>query len=188
MSAASDAFATASTQLATALAAATTDPADAVRLLLPLCTWEPPPVFGGGPLAAAVAKQQAAIVRNLHCAAIAALTSACADYRPISYQDALSLRSIVCSAIDAVATRAADAGDDQTYSALRNLRVAVAIDLAARGANLPALIEVQTLVSMPSLAEAWELYQDTSREPELVAAADAPHPLFLPLSFPALSR
>jgi prophage DNA circulation protein len=188
MSAASDAFAAASRALADALAAATTDPADAVRLLLPLCTWEPPPVFGSGPLAAAVAKQQGAIVRNLHCAAIAAVASACADYKPISYQDAFSLRSIVCAAIDAEATIAADAGDDLTYSALRNLRVAVAIDLAVRGANLPALIEVATLVSMPSLAEAWELYQDTSREPELVASADAPHPLFLPLSFPALSR
>ena len=188
MSAASDAFATASTQLAGAVAASTTDPADAVRLLLPLCTWAPPPVFGGGPLAAAVAKQQAAIVRNLHCAAIAALASACAGYKPISYQDAFSLRSIVCAAIDAEATLAADDGDDLTYQALRTLRVAVAVDLAVRGASLPALVEVTTLVSMPSLAEAWTLYQDTSREPELVASADAPHPLFLPLSFAALSR
>ena len=188
MSAASDSFASASAQLAAALAAATTDPADAVRLLLPLCTWEPPPVFGSGPLAATVAKWQNALVRNLHCAAIAALATATSNYHPVSYQDALSLRTLACQAIDAEAIAAADAGDDLTYDALRNLRVAVAVDLAVRGANLPALIEVETPSSIPSLAEAWALYQDTSREPELVASADAPHPLFLPLSFPALSR
>jgi prophage DNA circulation protein len=188
MSAVTDTFAAASQTLATALTNATNDPADAVRLLLPLCTWQPKPPFGSGPLAVAIAQSQAALVRNLHCAAIAGLARAAAAYRPISYEDALSLRSIVCAAIDAEATRAADAGDVLTYEALRNLRVAVAIDLAVRGASLPSLVEVQTLVSMPSLVEAWTLYQDTSREPELVASADAPHPLFLPLSFPALSR
>lgn len=188
MSAATDAFAAASTALAGALAVATNDPADAVRLLLPLCTWQPPAIFGSGPLALVVAQQQAAIARNLHCAALAALATASAAYNPISYQDALSLRTMVCAALDAEATVAADAGDDATYLALRNLRTAVAIDLAVRGANLPALVEVETLVSMPSLAEAWTLYQDTSREPQLVASADAVHPLFLPLSFPALSQ
>jgi prophage DNA circulation protein len=188
MSGATDAFAEASAALADAVVAATNDPADAVRLLLPLCHWQPTSVFGSGPLAGVMTAWQTAIVRNLHCAALAALAVAATAYQPISYQDAQSLRSMVCAAIDAEATLAADAGDDATYGALRNLRVAVAIDLAIRGANLPALVEVTTLVSMPSLAEAWALYQDTSREPQLVASADAPHPLFLPLSFPALSQ
>jgi prophage DNA circulation protein len=188
MSDATDAFAAASVDLATALAGATMDPADAVRLLLPLCTFEPRPVFGSGPLAGVIANWQTAIVRNMHCAALSSLAIAASAYQPISYQDALSLRSIVCDAIDAEATAAADAGDDATYQALRDLRIAVATDLALRGANLPALVEVTTLVSMPSLAEAWDLYQDTSREPALVASADAPHPLFMPLTFPALAR
>lgn len=188
MSAASDAFAAASAALAAALAASTADPADAVRLLLPLCTWQPTPVFGGGPLASVMAEYQAAIMRNLHCAALAALAVASSNYRPISYQDALALRQQVCGALDAEATIAADAGDDATYQALRDLRSAVALDLAIRGASLPALIEVTTAVPMPSLVEAWALYGDTSREPSLVASADPPHPLFMPLSFPALSQ
>ena len=70
--------------------------------------------------------------------------------------------------------------------ALRDLRAAVALDLAVRGANLAALVEITTLVPMPSLAEAWTLYQDTAREPELVASANPPHPLFMPLQFAAL--
>jgi prophage DNA circulation protein len=188
VSAATDALAGASADLATALAEATIDPSDAIRLLLPLCTFEPLPVFGSGPLAGVIAEWQTAIMRNLHCAALSALALAASSYHPISYQDAFSLRALVCGAIDDEATRAADAGDGATYEALRDLRVAVSTDLAFRGANLPALVEVTTLVSMPSLAEAWDLYQDTSREPALVASADVPHPLFMPLSFPALSR
>jgi prophage DNA circulation protein len=184
----SDAFAAASVALATAISEATTDPADAVRLLLPLCQFEPVPVFGSGPLANTIMQWQYALASNLRVAALAALAQACAEYQPVSYQDAQSLRFTVCDAIAAEATLAADMGNDAIYHALHSLKVAVAIDLAWRGATLPMLVEVTTLVSMPSLAEAYELYQNTSREPALVASADPPHPLFLPLSFPALSR
>jgi prophage DNA circulation protein len=188
VSAVTDDFAAASVTLATALAESTTDPADAVRLLLPLCQFEPAPVFGGGPLAYIISQWQYYLAANMRAAAISALAQACAAYQPISYQDAQSLRLMVCAQIGAEATIAADAGNDALYQALSNLRIAVAIDLAWRGANLPMLVEVTTPASMPSLTEAWNLYQDTSREPALVASADPPHPLFMPLSFPALSR
>jgi prophage DNA circulation protein len=188
MSAVTDAFAAASVDLTNTLAEATMDPADAIRLLLPLCTFEPAPVFGGGPLAYIIGQWQYYLAANMRAAALSALATACASYNPVSYQDAVSLRRMVCAQIDAEATLAADQGDDAMYDALKNLKYAVAIDLLLKGANLPMLVEVSTLVSMPSLAEAWTLYQDTSREPALVASADAPHPLFMPLSFPALSR
>jgi prophage DNA circulation protein len=188
MSAVSDAFAAASVELANALSAATMDPADAIRLLLPLCTWEPTPVFGSGPLAHTFAQWQYALASNMRSAALGALATACASYQPISYQDAQSLRLTVCAQIDAEATLAADNGNDAVAAALFNLKYAVAVDLLLKGANLPMLVEVTTLVSFPSLTEAWNLYQDTSREPALVASANAPHPLFMPLSFPALSR
>jgi len=109
-------------------------------------------------------------------------------YQPVSYQDAQAIRAAVCAALDAEATIAADAGRDRTYQALRNLRTAVAIDIAVRGANLAWLVDVQTTATMPSLAEAWTLYQDTTREPQLVSSAMPAHPLFLPLSFPTLSQ
>ena len=184
--AASD-VAAAGVTLATALLEATTDPADAIRLLLPLTEWIPPPVPGSGPLAQQAQTRQDALVSNLRCAACAALAQAVPLYQPVSYQDAQSLRQLVCGALDAEATRAADAGRDATYAALRDLRTAVALDLAVRGANLAALVEVTTLVPMPSLAVSSTLYQDTTREPQLVASANPPHPLFMPLSFPALA-
>jgi hypothetical protein len=182
------AYSAAAVALAEAVRLATTDPADAVRLLLPLATWMPVPVPGYGPLAQVAQQAQQVLASNLRCAACAALGEAAQAYQPSSYQDAQSVRNLVCDAIDAEATRCADAGLDASYQALRDLRTAVALDLAVRGANLAVLVEVTTAVPMPSLAEAWTLYQDTSREPQLVASADPPHPLFMPVDFPALSR
>lgn len=182
------AFSAASAQVAAALLEATNDPADAIRLLLPLCAWVPPALPGSGPLWLVTQKAQDALAGQLRASACAALARASALYRPASYQDAQSVRVLVCAALDAEAIRSADAGLDRTYQALRNLRTAVALDMAVRGASLAMLVEIETAVSMPSLAEAWSLYQDTAREPELVASANAPHPLFLPLNFAALAR
>jgi len=188
MSAETDAFAGAGVELCAALAAAANDPADAIRLLLPLAGWLPPPIDGTGPLADNARAVGDAIASNLRCAACAALAGATAAYAPASYQDAQAVRRAVCDALDAEATRSGDAGRDATYQALRDLRAAVALDLAVRGANLAWLVEIETGAPMPSLAEAWTLYQDTPREPGLVASADPPHPLFLPTGFVALNQ
>lgn len=188
MTAQSDAFAEAGVALIDAVAAAINDPADAIRLLIPLAQWQPPPPPGTGPLAIRTATAQAALADNLRCAACAALADATGRYLPSSYQDAQALRATVCAVLDAEATLAADAGRDATYAALRDLRTTVAMDLAVRGADLAWLVEAETLVSMPSLAEAWTLYQDTTREPSIVASSGVRHPLWLPLDFQALSR
>lgn len=188
MNAASDAFAQAGAQLAQAVAAAINDPADAIRLLIPLASWVPEPPPGTGPLATEAQRAQDAIADNLRCAACAALAGATGRYLPSSYQDAQALRKAVCDVLDAQAIRTADAGRDATYQALRQLRTLVSMDLAIRGANLAWLVEVKTAASIPSLAEAWTLYQDTTREPALVASSGVRHPLFMPLDFPALSR
>lgn len=188
MSAQSDAFAAAAADLANALAASANDPADAIRMLLSLAAWTPPAIPGAGPLASRARQAADAIASNLRCSACAALATATLAYGPVSYQDAQALRVAVCDALDAEATRAGDTGRDATFRALTDLRTAVAMDLAVRGANLAWLVEIDTRQSMPSLAEAWTLYQDTPREPGLVASADPPHPLFLPASFAALNK
>jgi prophage DNA circulation protein len=181
-----DEFTAAADALAEALRSAAADPADGIRLLLPLTSWLPPPFPGQGGLVVELNAAQDAIAGSLRSAACAALGRAAQGYQPRSYQDASATRNAVCGALGAEATRAADAGRDETYAALRDLRAAVALDLAVRGANLAWLVEVTTRQTEPSLVEAWTLYQDTTREPELVGSADPPHPLFLPLDFPAL--
>jgi prophage DNA circulation protein len=188
VSAESDAFAAAAVALADALAASAADPADAIRMLLPLAGWLPPPIAGHGPLAANARLASEAIASNLRCAACAALAGAATAYAPASYQDALAVRRVVCGALDAEATRCGDIGLDATYQALRELRAAVSLDLAARGANLAWLVEIETRAPTPSLTESWRLYHDTPREPGLVASADPPHPLFMPTRFPALNQ
>ena len=188
MSDQTDQFAAASVALAQAIAAAINDPADAIRLLIPLASWVPIPPPGSSAVANNARAAQDAIADNLRCAACAALGTAAQAYRPASYQDAQALRTTVCAVLDAQATRCADAGRDASYAALRDLRTAASLDLAVRGANLAWLVEVSTAVSMPSLAEAWTLYQDTTREPSIVASSGAPHPLFMPLDFAALSK
>jgi prophage DNA circulation protein len=188
MSAQSDAFAAAATQLAGALVAAFNDPRDAIRLLISLTSWQPPLIPGTGPLAAEANAAQAALADNLRCAACAALAGATQAYRPSSYQDATALRTAVCDALDAQATVTADRGNDASFAALRDLRTLVSLDLAVRGAALPYFVEITTAASIPSLAEAWALYQDTTREPALVAASGVAHPLFMPLTYPGLSR
>ena len=188
MSQQTDDFADAGFQLTAALLAATNDPADAVRLLLPLTAWQPEQAAGAGPLAAQARATTDALAGTLRTAACSALALASQAYQPVSYEDARALRAMACAAIDAEATRAADAGRLATWQGLRELLAAVALDLAVRGANLASLTDVTTRAPMPSLAEAWTLYHDTSREPSLVAAADVPHPLFLPTNFTALTR
>jgi prophage tail gpP-like protein len=68
------------------------------------------------------------------------------------------------------------------------LKTAVANDLTARTANLAALVVVKTPAPLPSLVQAYRLYQDLERADQLAAYADAPDPLFLPPAFRALSR
>jgi prophage DNA circulation protein len=188
VSAASDAYADAATELAQAVLEAINDPGDAIRLLLPLTEWMPPAMPGSSQLAGLARTAQDAIADTLRCAACAALGEAVTLWQPDSYQDAQTMRIAVCGALDRQATRCADAGRDASFAALRDLRSAVALDLAVRGANLAWLVQVQTAQPMPSLAETWTLYQDTTREPALVAAADVAHPLFLPVRFAGLSR
>lgn len=183
-----DDFAAASQALAEALQAAWNDPAEAIRLLLPLTSWQPRPFPGSGPLAQTANAAQAALAFNLRTNACASLGTAAQRYQPASYQDAAQVRQTVCTALQAQAVAAADQGMDATYAALRQLRADVALYFAVLGANLALLVEVTTRQPMPSLEEAWRLYQDTTREPQLVGAADPPHPLFLPVEYPALDR
>lgn len=98
------------------------------------------------------------------------------------------MRDLIVSAIDDEMLIAGDAGDDGSYLALRDLRSAVAADLAARGAILPQSVPVAFSAALPALVLAQRLYQDASREAELVHEAGPVSPLFMPLAFQALAQ
>lgn len=170
-----------------ALRAACNDPADAVRLLSLLATYNPVGAYGADTIGSDMAAVEAATSSLCRRAALVSLALAAASYAPTSYQDAVTVRTNVCSLIDAEILIAGDAGDYDTYAALRTLRTAVSADLTSRAANIANVITFQLPTSLPSLVVAYALYQDASRSDDLVSRVDPRSPLFMPRVFDALA-
>jgi prophage DNA circulation protein len=166
--------------LVSAAARATPNATDALRLLTPLAS-TPPTGLSATPAAAATAT----LARR---AALAEVARAAARYEPPSHDQAVETRRRMVELIDAEMTRAGDAGQDQTYQALRALRAAVSVDLTERGASLTRRVVVSTARPQPALVLAQRLYQDPARSDELVEQSGAIHPAFLPVSFNALAE
>jgi prophage DNA circulation protein len=104
-----------------------------------------------------------------------------------SSQEALNLRVALADSFDAAQTAAANAGLDDSYSALVNLENEVIAHLTQRMLQLPALVTYRMPQSPNSIALAWRLYQDANRGDEIVARVNAVNPSFLPRSGRVLS-
>lgn len=173
--------------LSEALRAVAVNPSDQIRLMTALANFYPVPAVSSaaiGQTIAAVQTETGAVCRR---AALVSLARACAAYTPTSYNDALTLRDNVAALIQSEIIVASTAGDTNAYAALRELRTAIITDLAARGANLPQLVEVTTKAPMPSLALAYQLYGDATRSDDLVQRAAPVCSLWMPTDFVALS-
>lgn len=155
-----------------ALIGACADPADALRLLVSLLSFAGPSQL-----------MTTLFVRTLSVA----LARVSSTYQPSSYDDAFSVLTTVGDALDTAAIQAADAGDDGSYGALRDLRVQVVQDLQARGAALARTATFALPAPLPALAIAQRFYRDPSRADELVGEVNPVHPLFMPTSFQALA-
>ncbi|SMF48298.1 Mu-like prophage DNA circulation protein [Azospirillum oryzae] len=160
-----------------AAASAMPTPADRLRLLAPLAS-DASVTVGSGIHVAALYRR----------AAIAEMARAAAAWEPGSYDEAVLVRDRLRDVIDAEIVRSGDAGQDDTYLALRKLRAAVVADLTERGADLARLVPVASATSLPALVLAQRLYQDPTRSDELVQAANPIHPAFMPTSFRALAE
>jgi prophage DNA circulation protein len=184
--------------MVTALAAVTeavratmVDPADQVRVFTGLAAWSyADSVANAGltGLPAYMATMRDSMAATARRVALTSLAQAAASYRPVSYEDALSVREAVSGAIETEMVAAGDAGDDDAYAALRLLRLAVWQDLTTRGATLPQVVTVTLPAPMPALTVAQRLYRDASRSDEVTAAANVPHPAFLPTTMQVLAQ
>lgn len=180
-------FATAAQELAAALYGAAIRPVDALRLLSILSSFYPEEGPSSSAIGEALDAIQSASGELFRRAAVVALARASADYEPTSADDAAAVRAMVCAALDAEITAAGDQGQDATFNALRAVRVAVAHDLATRGAGLASIIQVSSNLPVPAPVLAQRLYRTPGRADELVSQAAPIHPAFMPVKFKALS-
>jgi prophage DNA circulation protein len=162
-------------------------PRMAIQSLIAMAAPTPAPVNPPGASGAATTALQSAISDLHRRSAAIALAQASSSYQPSSANDAADVRDQVTAVLDAEITTAGDQGNDATYLALVALRAAVVQDLNARGAALPAVININTGAPIPSLALAQRLYRDPTRADELVTEANPPHPAFMPVSFQGLA-
>ena len=87
----------------------------------------------------------------------------------VSSDDASALRDELDETLDAEILAAGDAGDDQVFAELRELRAKVVRDLDARGARLPSIRTFRMPATLPALVIASRLYDDPTRDAEIVA-------------------
>lgn len=170
-----------------AVASSATAPADAIRLVSSLAQYSPAPVTQTGPIGTAMSTMQTAMVALMRRTALAQLAVTMTTYQPSSQQDADSVLGSAVRLIDAECDIAGDAGDDESYQALRQLRQSVVADMTARGADLSVVSAFTFNAPLPSLVLANRIYRDPSREAQLVQQINPRHPLFCPTTFQALS-
>ncbi|HGO6081295.1 TPA: DNA circularization protein [Burkholderia cenocepacia] len=171
-----------------AVAASANDPADAVRLVSGLVQYSPNDVVVPGQIGASMGVVQVATAALLRRYALAQLAVTLSSYQPSSQQDAATVLSDALDLYDAEIDVAGDAGDDDTFVALRSLRRAVYADLTARGADLATLAKFSFNATLPSLVLAQRIYSDVTREPQLLQQIDPIHPAFCPIAFQALAK
>jgi prophage DNA circulation protein len=173
--------------LAAAVRASVSDPRTAINMLAALAVFPSDAAVLVSPIGSAQSSIKNASADMFRRAAVAEMAAASAAYYPASADDAAAVRTQVCGAIEAELTIAADQGEDDVYLSLRQLYAAVAKDLADKGSGLPEVVTITSAAPQPSLVLAQRLYQDVTREGELVLEADPIHPAFMPTSFKGLS-
>ncbi|VVE06583.1 DNA circularization protein [Pandoraea sputorum] len=180
-------FTSAAQAVSAAVLAATTDPADSVRILSVLASFVPDDETTDSIIGSSMSTMQSACGDLFRRSAIASVARASASYLPSSSDDAVSMRDRVTDLIDSEIEIAGDQGEDDAYEALRSLRAAVISDLNQRGGALSSIKTFQFPGGLPVLALANRLYRDASRADELLSQINPVHPAFCPASFKALT-
>lgn len=118
-----------------------------------------------------------ALVAYLRADAAIERAHAVAEMEFSDYQEAIAVRDSVVAQIDVVADATPD---DNLFNALTAVRSAVVRDIAARGADLARLATVTPDSTLPALVLAHRLYQDATRDAEILTRNPIVHPGFVP--------
>lgn len=92
------------------------------------------------------------------------------------FDDAVALRANLLAALDSEAALA----DDPAYVALNDLRTQVHRDMGVRLRDSARLLNYAPPEILPALAVAYDLYEDTAREAEIIERNRIRHPGFVP--------
>jgi len=161
-------FANAVQALVATVSTAVNDPGDQLRLLSAMASYQPPTPLAG-------ASQTASLIRRT---ALCALAGAVSTYTPSSSNDAQARLAEITPLYDAEIEAAADLHDVESYSALRDLRQTIWDDLTNRAAFLPELVTLNVPAMMPACVLSQLVFQDGSRENEIILRNNPVHPLF----------
>lgn len=178
------AYLTAIYALTEAFRAVVNEPSDQIRLLSQLASFPSPATPLDDTATTSITDTTASACRK---AILQSLALAASEYQADDAQEVNDILNLIVPFFDAEILYAADANDIATYNALIALRAAVVNDLQTRGSQLPSLITITETTNLPSVAVAYKLYQDATRDSDVVQRVDPIHPLFMPLSFQVLS-
>ncbi len=132
------------------------------------------------PSTVAQAGNQVLLAQLVQCAAASAAVSVVASMDFTSYDDAIGIRDPLADQLDDLAVSIADSGNSALANAVDTLRVAMIIDVTARGGSLARLYQWTPPAPMPALVIAQRLYQDATRADEICDRNDIANPLFVP--------
>lgn len=111
--------------------------------------------------------------------AIIEATVAVAKVEVSSLTEAQVIWSEIITAFDDIINTASEVGDDQSFIALRTARAKFHADIQERAPSLAKLIYRSYPVVMPSLVIAYDVYEDVSRESEIISRNKIRNPGFV---------
>lgn len=166
------------------IASSASDPMDAGDVLTALVGFEAPEIRNGVDTLSVRAEkglssEVAALVRR------AALLGQAKLLTRTTYESrraAISVRAKIASAFEA---ELATLDDPETALAVEKVRNAAMQYITKSSIERPAVVTVDTGVSLPAVVIATSLYNDASQDAELMARNHAPHPLYMPLTLEA---
>jgi prophage DNA circulation protein len=120
---------------------------------------------------------QAAIHSLIQQAAVIEATRSSSQITFGGYTDAIAVRDELATRLD---TLAESTPSDTVYQSLVTLRTAMIRDITARGADLARTVTVQPQATQPALVLAYALYEDASRDADIIARNNVRHPGFVP--------
>lgn len=178
-----ESYAIKTNELLSAVTQSVSEPQDQIRIFVNLSVFESGDYVPG--IDSLVQDAATLLFQRL---ALAYLGRAALHYQPLSHDDAWDVMALVGDTLEAGAISAADAGHDDAYRELIALHNTVVSTLTERGANLARFTEYHFYSSLPSIVLSERIYQDPSRNNELVRCVNPVHPAFMPLDFKALSK